>query len=213
MGLPLSARAIAGNKPISNPVSRHRRPRRRAVIARREAPWQSMVMHHDCPWRQPRPRGMDRLAPLGLAMTRLWQCSVSCDGPATKHEGNRRKQTDLPPHLAPSPTAPPCCHCEARSAVAIHGDAPRLPLEATAAAQHGSPRPVGARDDAASQLRNFLFHEIARGVQLVVHAYALRATTRGKLVTHPTSDPTARGAFETVGQSPLNLPSRGVPES
>ena len=50
-------RAIEGNK-LSH-----------AVIARRAAPWQSMVMHHDCHWRQRRPRSMDRHAPSGLAMT------------------------------------------------------------------------------------------------------------------------------------------------
>ena len=68
--------------------------------------------------------------------------------PRCTRKGNRRKQTDPRPQLAPRPTAPPYRHCEAPRTVAIHGDAPRLPLAATSAAQHGSPRPVGARDDA-----------------------------------------------------------------
>ena len=54
-----------------NPSSRHCRPRLCAVIATRVAPWQSMVMHRDYHWRQGQPRGMDRHAPLGLAMTQF----------------------------------------------------------------------------------------------------------------------------------------------
>ena len=33
-----------------------------------------MVMQHDCNWIQPRPRSMDRHAPLGLAMTQF--CNI-----------------------------------------------------------------------------------------------------------------------------------------
>ena len=54
-------------------------------------------------------------------------------------------------HLGPSSTPLPCCHCEVPCTVAIHGDAPRLPLAARSVARHGSPRPAGALDDAFSQ--------------------------------------------------------------
>ena len=78
------------------------------------------------------------------------------------NQGNRIKQTDPQRPLAPSPTTLSYRHCEARSAVAIHGDAPRLPLDTTPAAQHGSPRPVGARDDAVLAL--FCFMRLPRPI-------------------------------------------------
>ena len=85
--------------------------------------------------------------PVGARDDAVSQFFVSCDCPAAT-QGNRNKKPDHQPHLAPSPTTLSYRHCEARSAVAIHGDAPRLPLDTTSAARHGSPRPVGARDDA-----------------------------------------------------------------
>lgn len=40
--------------------------------------------------------------------------------------------------------------------MAIHGDAPRLPLEAPSILTHGSPRPVGARDDKLLTIFRFM---------------------------------------------------------